>query len=224
MEKIITIDGRSVPFRATAAIPRLYRIKFGRDIMQDMRDIQQAVEKAQAGEEPIPVKLLEVFENVAYLMARHADPDMEARTVRTGWTASTPSPSTRCSPSCWSCGGPTTSPLPKAKKNESRRPGTDHSPVSSPGGAAGHPHPGPGAAHRRHGHRHADRGGQRRARSMTCFPPRKTLTHFKGADQWHATESRASPLKSAAIPPNWTRALAGTNKQLSATQQSLKDV
>lgn len=81
MEKIITIDGRSVPFRATAAIPRLYRIKFGRDIMQDMRDIQQAVEKAQAGEEPIPVKLLEVFENVSYLMARHADPDMEARTV-----------------------------------------------------------------------------------------------------------------------------------------------
>ena len=74
MEKIITIDGRSVPFRATAAIPRLYRIKFGRDIMQ-------AVEKAQAGEEPIPGKLLEVFENVAYLMARHADPDMEARTV-----------------------------------------------------------------------------------------------------------------------------------------------
>ena len=74
MERIITIDGRSVPFRATAAIPRLYRIKFG-------RDIQQAVEKAQAGEEPIPVKLLEVFENVAYLMARHADPDMEAHTV-----------------------------------------------------------------------------------------------------------------------------------------------
>ena len=81
MERIITIDGRAVPFRATAAIPRLYRIKFGRDIMQDMRDIQQAVEKAQAGEEPIPVKLLEVFENVAYLMARHADPDMEAHTV-----------------------------------------------------------------------------------------------------------------------------------------------
>ena len=80
MEKMITIDGRSVPFRATAAIPRLYRIKFGRDIMQDMRDIQQAVEKAQAGEEPIPVKMLEVFENVAYLMARHPDPAIDAHT------------------------------------------------------------------------------------------------------------------------------------------------
>ena len=81
MEKIIQIDGRDICFRATAAIPRLYRIKFGRDIMQDMKDIQQAVEKAQNGEEPIPVKLLEVFENVAYLMARHADPDMPEHSV-----------------------------------------------------------------------------------------------------------------------------------------------
>ena len=76
MEKIIRIDGRDVPFRATAAVPRLYRIKFGRDIMQDMKSIQDALEKAQNGEQPIPVKMLEVFENVAYLMARHADPDM----------------------------------------------------------------------------------------------------------------------------------------------------
>ncbi|MFR4199607.1 MAG: hypothetical protein ACLT09_06945 [Flavonifractor plautii] len=81
MEKIIRIDGRDVPFRATAAVPRLYRIKFGRDIMQDMKSIQDALEKAQNGEQPIPVKMLEVFENVAYLMARHADPDMPEHSV-----------------------------------------------------------------------------------------------------------------------------------------------
>ena len=81
MEKIIRIDGRDVPFRATAAVPRLYRIKFGRDIMQDMKSIQDAMEKAQDGEQPIPVKMLEVFENVAYLMARHADPDMKEHSV-----------------------------------------------------------------------------------------------------------------------------------------------
>lgn len=69
MEKFIRIDGREVPFRATAAVPRLYRIKFGRDIMQDMRDLQAAIEKSESGEQPIPVKLLEVFENAAYLMA-----------------------------------------------------------------------------------------------------------------------------------------------------------
>jgi len=81
MERVIHIDGRDVPFRATAAIPRLYRIKFGRDIMQDMKAIQKALDKAEKGREPIPPKLLEVFENVAYLMAWHADPDLKERTV-----------------------------------------------------------------------------------------------------------------------------------------------
>ena len=81
MEKAIKIDGKEIKFRATAAIPRLYRIKFGRDIMKDMKDIQEAMEKSEKGNEPIPMKMLEVFENVAYLMAKHADPAMEAKTV-----------------------------------------------------------------------------------------------------------------------------------------------
>lgn len=79
MERVIHIDGRDVPFRATAAIPRLYRIKFGRDIMQDMKAIRDDVQTAKKGEKPIPLKTLEVFENVAYLMAKHADPAMEAK-------------------------------------------------------------------------------------------------------------------------------------------------
>lgn len=79
MEKVIEIDGKEIKFRATAAIPRLYRIKFGRDIMKDMQDIQRAMEKSD--KEPIPMKMLEVFENVAYLMAKHANPAMEAKTV-----------------------------------------------------------------------------------------------------------------------------------------------
>ena len=79
MEKVIEIDGKEIKFRATAAIPRLYRIKFGRDIMKDMQDIQRAMEKSD--KEPIPMKMLEVFENVSYLMAKHAKPDMEAKSV-----------------------------------------------------------------------------------------------------------------------------------------------
>ena len=81
MEKIIEIDGKQVKFRATAAIPRLYRIKFGRDIMQDMKELAAALEKSEKGEENIPPEFLEVFQNVAFLMARHATPDMEATTV-----------------------------------------------------------------------------------------------------------------------------------------------
>lgn len=96
MTRTVTIDGREVPLRASASIPRLYRIKFRRDIMQDMVAIRNAVEKAsreareaaarqaEAGEvaegpspeaaSSIPLECLEMFENVAYLMAKHADP------------------------------------------------------------------------------------------------------------------------------------------------------
>ena len=81
MEKTIVIDGREVRLRASAAIPRLYRIKFRRDILQDMQTIKKAVEKssrenAQDGGQmsSIPLEALELFENVSYLMAKHADP------------------------------------------------------------------------------------------------------------------------------------------------------
>lgn len=81
MIKEIEIDGRMVKFRATAAVPRLYRIKFRRDIMQDMREINEAVQKSASGKGPIPPRLLEVFENVSFIMARHADPEMKETTV-----------------------------------------------------------------------------------------------------------------------------------------------
>ena len=70
MTKEIVIDGRTVVFRATAAVPRLYRIKFRRDIMQDMKS-------AENGDGNIPMRLLEVFENVAFIMAKHGNPEMK---------------------------------------------------------------------------------------------------------------------------------------------------
>ena len=81
MEKVIEIDGKQVKFRATAAIPRLYRIKFGRDIMQDMKSVRDAMQEAKDGKKSIPPKFLEMFENISYLMAKHADPSMEAKSV-----------------------------------------------------------------------------------------------------------------------------------------------
>lgn len=83
MTRSVTIDGQEVLLRASAAIPRLYRIKFRRDILVDMRTIQKAVEAQkeaqgdQAGDEVsnLPLEALTLFENVAYLMAKHADKD-----------------------------------------------------------------------------------------------------------------------------------------------------
>ena len=39
MVKQIEIDGKQVAFKASAAIPRIYRIKFGRDIYKDLRQL-----------------------------------------------------------------------------------------------------------------------------------------------------------------------------------------
>lgn len=75
MERIIEIDGRPVKFRATAAVPRLYRIKFRRDIIQDMTAIQKAMEKTKGTAEDLPCDALTMFEDVAYIMAKHADKD-----------------------------------------------------------------------------------------------------------------------------------------------------
>lgn len=35
----ITIDGQEVLFKASAAIPRIYRMRFHRDIYKDLRDL-----------------------------------------------------------------------------------------------------------------------------------------------------------------------------------------
>lgn len=72
IEKRIEIDGQQVPFRASAAIPRIYRAKFGRDIFRDLMKLGKALTSGNAGE--LTIDDLEMFENVGYVMAKHADP------------------------------------------------------------------------------------------------------------------------------------------------------
>ena len=76
-EKTLTICGKEVRFKSSASVPRLYRIKFGRDIFKDFTRLEKAF-KEQGGEEAsgIPIEDLEIFENVAYIMAFHADPSI----------------------------------------------------------------------------------------------------------------------------------------------------
>ena len=75
METEILIDGKLVKFRATAAVPRLYRIKFRRDIIQDMKIVQKALERKNRDAENIPPEALQLFEDMAYIMAKHAEKD-----------------------------------------------------------------------------------------------------------------------------------------------------
>ena len=75
IKKNITIDGMEVPFKASAAVPRLYRLKFRRDIYQDFAALQKSVGENTEESSALDIESLEVFENIAYIMAKHADPE-----------------------------------------------------------------------------------------------------------------------------------------------------
>ena len=72
-----------IKMRASALVPKLYRYKFQRDMISDLTSLKRAYNKAQqlpegATEEEIEeaqlsVLDLQLFENCAYIMAKHAD-------------------------------------------------------------------------------------------------------------------------------------------------------
>lgn len=81
MRKILTISGIECNFKSSAAIPRMYRLKFGRDVFVDLQKLKKQVEiseklKEETGKDnsSLPIDSLEIFENIAFLMHRHGDP------------------------------------------------------------------------------------------------------------------------------------------------------
>lgn len=86
MEMILKIEGREVGFKATALTPRCYRHQIGRDLISDMNRLKKTFEKVisskQVEEEKkadaqLSVLDLEIFENVAWVMAKQYDPKIE---------------------------------------------------------------------------------------------------------------------------------------------------
>ena len=73
--KTIEIDGKPVKFKASAAIPRIYRIKFQRDIYKDLASLEKTIDKSSEEVSNLDLFSLEMFENIAYVMVKHADPE-----------------------------------------------------------------------------------------------------------------------------------------------------
>ena len=73
IERVITICGQEVPFRASASTPRLYRAKFKRDIFRDLTKLEGAYSKRTEDGDELQIEDLEIFVNLAYIMAYHAD-------------------------------------------------------------------------------------------------------------------------------------------------------
>ena len=72
MEKVIRIDDKDVKFRATAATTRRYRQYFGRDLLIDFQKLEEG-----AGQDgSLSAETLTIFEDLAYTMAKQADPSI----------------------------------------------------------------------------------------------------------------------------------------------------
>lgn len=94
MVKEVKIGKKEVIFKSSAAIPRIYRLKYKRDIFGDMATIgkelkrnkeifksdlnemdeDERFEKECELASNIPPEMLTTFENIAYLMNKHGDP------------------------------------------------------------------------------------------------------------------------------------------------------
>ena len=73
MIKQIEIDGKQVSFKASAAIPRIYRMKFQRDIYKDLKALEKSIGEGSEENSNLDMFSLEMFENIAFVMAKHAD-------------------------------------------------------------------------------------------------------------------------------------------------------
>lgn len=73
IKREIEICGKKIPFRSSATIPRLYRAKFKRDIFKDLSRLEKSYQGKKTEGTEFQIDDLEIFENVAYVMAYHAD-------------------------------------------------------------------------------------------------------------------------------------------------------
>lgn len=91
IERTIQIDGKDVRLKSSGMLPRIYWAKFRRDLFKDFnnlkddygentKDGEDEEDEEKNGMSSISVNNLQVFENIAYAMAWHADssiPDIE---------------------------------------------------------------------------------------------------------------------------------------------------
>ena len=73
LQKTVKVGEQEVTFRSSATIPRLYRIKFKRDIFKDLSKLEKSYKGKTEEGGSYEIEDLEIFENVAYIMAYHAD-------------------------------------------------------------------------------------------------------------------------------------------------------
>lgn len=72
MERIVKFEGIEVGLKASAGTVRAYRDMYGRDIINDMGELEEAILKKMT----MDVEASRICENVIYLMAKEYNPDI----------------------------------------------------------------------------------------------------------------------------------------------------
>ena len=85
LKRDVEISGKTVTLGASALLPKIYRVRFGRDLISDMNRLRKSYQAANSlppsatEEEKQSAALdeidLTIFERVAWAMAYHADSD-----------------------------------------------------------------------------------------------------------------------------------------------------
>ena len=77
MEKILSIDGKDIKLKTSGGLPRRYREMFHRDVFLDFGKLTKGLKKSgKIDADDLPVETMEIVENLAYCMAKFADPDI----------------------------------------------------------------------------------------------------------------------------------------------------
>ena len=81
MEKTITIDGKQITFKTNGATPLRYKAQFGKDYFKEILKMASLEKLAKKKRENINANDLEaldfeVFYNIAWIMAKTADPSI----------------------------------------------------------------------------------------------------------------------------------------------------
>lgn len=80
MEKVLTIDGKEVRLKSTAATPLRYKAQFGRDYFADLIRLSKLADLRQAdgslNHNALDGVDFEIFYNIIWAMAKTADKDL----------------------------------------------------------------------------------------------------------------------------------------------------
>ena len=88
IKKNITIDGIEVPFKASAAVPRLYRLKFRRDIYKDFASLKTEVTEGDENKSEIELKVLKSLK-ISHISWQNTLIPMFPTTLMIFWNSST---------------------------------------------------------------------------------------------------------------------------------------